>query len=352
MSARQARPEGSPIPPSAIAEAGVWIVRLSDDGNNRTLKQGLRKWLDADPVNAKAFEAASDTWELSQTLRRVMPVPREQRPSRMFRSEPKRIRAWAAIAASVLVVAGAGAYVYLDHFSVLRTGVGEQRTLALEDGSRVVLNTDTRIVERYSSRERRIELKSGEAFFDVAPQATRPFIVNAGGRAITALGTSFVVRGDERELAVTLVDGKVAVSGGSADSRTAAAVGTFEERDIVLEPGERVTFVRATRLVRVDTPALESVTAWRRGQVVLDKTPLATAIEEMNRYSETKIASGDESGKPSGCPDLAINGLFQAGDSDKFANVISEAYGLTVTRQDGGIVLSGTPNPAPGVRKP
>lgn len=357
MNAKSALPASEPIPPEAVAEAGVWIVRLHDESRDRALEQGFRQWLDAKPVNARAFEAVTTTWELSENLRRVVPIPQKgsSRSGHEGRARATGFRLLAAAAS--IVIAALAVVLYLQRGRFV-TDVGEQRIVTLEDGTRIYLNTSTAIVQSYDSRARRIYLKRGEAYFDVAKDsARRPFVVQAGPQQVRALGTAFVIRQDARALAVTLVDGKISVSDkseGTLDSR--------EEHALILSPGQRITFYnrQASALAEagagsestIDTPSLDKVTAWRRGQVVLENTPLVDAIAEMNRYSTTRIRceGGGKSGKD--CPDLAINGLFQAGDSDKFANVLSIAYGLDATRRDDEIVLSGVPRPAPGIQRP
>lgn len=327
-----------------LSDAGAWLARLNSPLRDQAAEDGFQRWLGDDSRHATAFRLLTEDWEQAGELKRFAHIAigagelarpphygtETPRRYREFEEEARRraasrsaIRAWRAIAATVLVVAAAGLYLYLDYFSGVRTGVGEQRTLALEDGSRIILNTDTRILERYTARERRIELKSGEAFFDVAPQSTRPFIVAAGGRIITALGTSFVVRGDERELAVTLVEGKIAVSAGSADPGS------------VLKPGERVTFARAMREPRIDTPQIDKITAWQQGKVAIDNMSLADAVAEMNRYSKVRI----EIKEPQTAA-LPLSGVFAAGQSEAFARAVAESHGLEVTERGDTIVLS------------
>ena len=162
--------------------------------------------------------------------------------------------------------------------------------LTLNDGTRVYLNTATRIVIHYDRFTRRVELETGEALFDVAKATDRPFIVSAGDRQVTALGTSFLVRRDDQRLAVTLVEGRVRVN-----------------QKFTLTPGERLTLTPGGA-ARLGEPPLDKATAWRRGQVVLDDTPLAVAVAEMNRYSPIQLEiEQPEAGS------LLISGLFQAG---------------------------------------
>jgi transmembrane sensor len=302
------------IPPEALAEAGVWIARLHGDERDRDLEAAVRQWLQASPSNARAFELATEVWDDAANLRRLVPLG-------MSRSV-RRIHVSIALAATVLmvlaVVAVLALYLYPDG---VRTGVGEQRTVTLEDGSRVYLNTATHIIVHYDSRSRRVELETGEALFDVAKAFDRPFIVTAGDREVLALGTSFVVRRDNQRLAVTLVEGKVRVN-----------------EKFTLTPGQRLTLTPGGA-ARLDMPSIEKATAWRRGQVILDDTPLVSAVAEMNRYSPVKlVVEQPEAGN------LLISGLFQAGDSASFARAVAATYGLTAVNRGNEIVLGGVPH--------
>ena len=318
MSAHHAARAGE-IPAERLAEAGVWIARLHGDDRDAVLEAGFRKWLQESPLNAQAFELTTEVWEDSQNLRRVVPfahdVPVAPEPPRLRFPRP----AWVGVGvAACALVAAALFHLQNDRVS---TDIGEQRLLTLDDGTRVFLNTATRLVVRYDESVRKVELLTGEALFNVPKRTTRPFIVSAGDREVRALGTSFVVRRDEHDIAVTLVEGKVKVAA------------------VTLVPGQRVTF-KVGEPVRVDTPALEAAVAWRRGQVVLDDTPLAEAAAEMNRYSAVRLVVE----RPDAAT-LLVNGLFTAGDSMSFANAVAQTYGLQVIERGDHIVLSGTPKP-------
>lgn len=333
------------VPPELLAEAGVWIARLHGPNRTADMDNGFRQWLATSPLHARAFELATEVWDDSQNLLRVLPWE-------SARSRGQGFRVAMALAAAA-IVAVVGTFLYL-HQAGVSTQVGEQRLLTLEDGTRVFLNTDTRVLVRYNERERRVELANGEALFDVAKRGNWPFIVSAGGRQIRALGTSFVVRRDEaqRRVSVTLVEGKVSVESVGdvrepehADNASAIDSEIVDAGDnvsttrqpIVLAAGERLTFAD-DRPPALDRPTLEAVIAWRRGQVVLDDTPLADAVAEMNRYSVTKLViARPEAG------DLLVNGLFQAGDSESFATAVAQTYGLEVVEEGTRIVLAGVP---------
>lgn len=318
----------APIPADRLAEAGVWVARLHGDRRDSQTEAGFRQWLSAHPLNRQAFELATEVWEDARELRRVVPfayeAPRKPRP---------RMLVPALLAATLAAAAIAAHWWPRD----IQTGVGEQRLLTLEDGSRIYLNTATRVALRYSRGRRGIELKTGEALFDVAKDAARPFIVQAGDQRVTALGTSFAVRHDPRRTEVVLVTGKVTVENRPAapGQRDATA-----DTAVTLQPGERLTIVG--HKPRLDTPVLDSAIAWRRGQVVLEDTPLSEAVDEMNRYSASRL----EVEEPEAAR-LRVDGLFQAGDSASFAQVVALTYGLTVVERGDRILLRGKPAPVP-----
>jgi len=303
------------IPPERLAEAGVWIARLHGDERDRDLEDAVRQWLQASPLNARAFELATEVWDDAANLRRLVPLSFDPPPRRAHIP----IALIATCAMTVAVIAMIALYLYPEG---VRTAVGEQRMLTLNDGTRVYLNTATHIVIHYDRHSRRVELETGEALFDVAKAADRPFIVTAGDRQVTALGTSFDVRRDDQRLAVTLVEGKVTVN-----------------QTFTLTPGERLTLTPGGA-ARLDKPPLDKATAWRRGQVVLDDTPLVAAVAEMNRYSPIQLViEQPEAGN------LLISGLFQAGDSASFARAVAATYGLTAINKGDHIVLAGVPRP-------
>jgi transmembrane sensor len=235
--------------------------------------------------------------------------------------------------AAAAVVVAVGAMLYFNHAGVA-TGVGEQRSMTLEDGSRILLNTSTRLVVRYDEKIRRIELVKGEAQFDVMKNAQRPFVVTAGEREVTALGTSFDVRRDGHQISVTLVEGKVTVA---PVVQSTDAVVPVQAKVEVLHPGQRLTFT-AGRAPRMDQPQMEKVTAWQRGQISLDDLSLADAVAEMNRYSTVQL----QIEQPAAAA-LHVSGIFRVGDSLSFAHAVAQTYGLTVLEQGREILLNGIP---------
>ena len=306
----------------ARAEAAAWIVRLHGPHRSAELEAGFRKWLAADPENGRQFERVTEAWDAGSTLP-VAGLPRVHHPRAARPS-----RSW-ALAAMILLVFGIAAWGVNDFWlnPSYGTGIGEQRLVRLDDGSRMAMNSDTRIRVTCCEFERRVRLERGEAYFEVARDPARPFIVVAGEHQVTALGTAFVVRHDASRTAVTLVEGKVGIRQQQGASPAA------EIPVIVLSPGQRLTFTGGAT-PQLDQPRIEAVTAWRRGEVVLDRMMLADAVAELNRYDKRMLIIDD--------PDVAalrISGIYHAGDSQGFAETVARLYGLHVSHEGDRIHL-------------
>jgi transmembrane sensor len=304
------------------AEAAAWVARIHGDEHSLERDARLRAWLGESDDHRRAFDRLTRAWEQAGKIRlRARHDALAGEPRRRSRYVP-----WAAAAAATLVLAVSAAVHYLRVDAVV-TEVGQQRDRLLPDGTRVTLNTNTRIEVNYDEHARRVRLIRGEAWFEVAKRTTWPFLVSVDGEVIRALGTSFIVRHDgAQDFSVTLVEGRVSVT--PVDQNA-------EPRDAqVLAPGQRLVFSRHATAA-VDQPDLTRVTAWRHGRVEFDATSLAEAAGEMNRYSKTRIILADAD-----LARLRIGGVFRAGDSEEFVRIVTSAFGLRADRQGGDIVLS------------
>jgi transmembrane sensor len=203
------------------------------------------------------------------------------------------------------------------------TKIGEISSVRLDDGTEVRLNTDSTLRVRFAHGQRRVELVQGQAYFEVAHDPSRPFVVLAGGARVRAVGTQFDVRRSEGEVRVVLTEGRVAVT----EKRSGET--TLTPGQAILLDGKRT----APRPSSVDVTAL---TSWRTGTLTFHNQTLADAVQELNRYSKTKIVLDASAPRQ-----LVINGAFQAGDTHEFVAAASLLYGLKAkTRSDGDIELS------------
>lgn len=198
------------------------------------------------------------------------------------------------------------------------TGVGQRMILTLEDGSQVTLNTASRLRIAYTDTERRLYLDAGQAWFEVAHDADKPFNVIAGDQQVTAHGTRFDVRLKPGAVQVLLVEGKVSVAPRDAGPRTASAM---------LSPNDMLTAdARGVQVRRVaDIGAVEG---WRDGVVIFDDTPLSEAVEEINRYAtRPMVLANDGTGR------VRVSGVYRIGGEAVFAEALEEGLGVSVDRR-------------------
>ncbi|CAM4164557.1 FecR domain-containing protein [Roseateles saccharophilus] len=323
----------------------MWLVSLHGPDRNRAMEDEFRAWQAKSPAHREAFEKTTDVWQAvpnTQAARDHM-ASIAQRPVR----EPVRARGtpwrWAAAAAclSALVVGGAVITQQWREQGVYATVVGEQRSVLLDDGTRMLLNTDTRLRVDYGAKQRTVEVAGGEALFEVAKDAARPFVVRVAGSEVVAVGTAFSVRfidspKHDDALTVTLIEGRVNVrpTVGGGDSLA-------PKEAVVLKPGDRLTLdhnARARAPVvesKVDRPNIERAMAWKRNEIAFQDTPLAGAIDEINRYSRTQVELSPEVQQAN----LDVSGVFRTGDSASFANAVALLHGLKVRENNGRLEL-------------
>ncbi len=296
------------------AEASAWLARLHGP-RGADAEVPLQDWLRCDPAHQEAFERATELWELLPGAAAI--ATQEVRAPRRFMP--------LAIAASLLAVVVTGAMtVYLSQAPAFDTGAGEQRSTTLDDGSRIALNTDSHVTVKFDRDQRQVSLDRGEAMFEVAHDAARPFVVMAGDERIRAIGTSFVVRRDGDRVRVTLLRGKVEVT----------RAGERPQLLAILAPGERVSAAPQVAPV-LDRPALDAVTAWRRGEILFRDTPLSEAVAEVNRYGQDRVVVNDAR-----LGALPISGVFATDDSAEFAAAVAQLHGLRVRREGETLLLT------------
>lgn len=331
--------EAEEVPDEIEAEAAAWIARLHGPSRSAAIEREFLLWLASSPIKRAAFESVTSVWDDVAGITTVTAFRRHQ-PARASSGWYGLSRAaWGGMAVAMSALVVCAAWFTRVTESRYDTPVGEQRTVILSDGSRVALNTDTHL--RVSQRDdiRLVKLDSGEAFFEVAKDPTKPFIVDAGIEKITALGTAFSVRRDHDKIAVTLVEGRVAVTETSESfQRTSVRTKARSETTLQLTAGERLVATVGSA-PEVDVPDMEQITAWRRGEVVLDETPLSEAVAEMNRYNRAQIILDDEASGQ-----LLISGIFKAGDNQTFAKSVASVYGLRVVTQSTKIHLRREPS--------
>lgn len=364
--------------------AALWSECLREAEGDEDVLAAFERWRGRNPEHAEAFERV-DTAQLmvesvadepgimtlrNETLSRVamqrmaaerMPVPGRRRRF----SAPAMAAVFAAVmiaALGVIAYEPALRYGIYDRAVALatgteiyRTGIGQRSMVTLNDGSTLSLNTDSLVQVDYSENIRQVNLRRGQALFEVEKDRLRPFIVDANGHRVTALGTAFDVRQSADSIEVTLIEGRVLVErtaigpAGTQHNSSLQPTGTIPKswlespneqlrtsnEQLVLTPGQQ--FVHAANVVPVVRLAdVGRITSWRDGRVIFDDDSLSSVVAEMNRYSHRRIILDDRR-----LTDLEVSGAFDTGKTDVFVEALTTYFPIRVIeRDDDKIVLA------------
>lgn len=304
----------------AIAEAASdWAARL-DRGLSQAEQSELELWLDGDTRRVGALARARALWVHAET------ALVDQPPDAAASATLSRVR---GLTTRRGLLAGGGALAASVGAAVWSAGrprpvvseVGEIRRVSLDDGSSVTLGADSRILPRFSPAERMIELIAGEAFFDVTPDAARPFLVLARGLRIQTSAAAFSLR---------LIEG---VPTGVLMERGTTSVRAVGQA-MLLQASDRLTLPEAgtPSLERLTPDAVQRGLAWRVGQLAFENEPLEEVAASFRRYGPVRIEIAD--------PSLArepVTGLFSASDPKGFATAIAASLGARA-RIEGDVV--------------
>jgi transmembrane sensor len=218
-----AAPDDPPpkVTPKVAAEAATWVARLHGPERSRDMELQCLKWQARSAAHRHAFERCTEVWmEVPNAARAARYVPvssRAPNEARMTANHGAKMFAIATLGVVVLALTAFSARTWWPEGTDYRTALGEAQTVMLSDGTRMFLNTDTRVHVDFHRQQRRVLIASGEVAFDVAKDAARPFIVRAAASEVVALGTSFSVRltpsnrATGELLSVTLLEGQVSL---------------------------------------------------------------------------------------------------------------------------------------------
>ncbi|TCS09352.1 FecR domain-containing protein [Caulobacter sp. BK020] len=305
-------------------EAADWAVRVDARGLDVERDPELLAWLDGDARRAGALlraQAAISFLDRGRALAGAAPSVEA------VAGRPNR-RALIAGAGGIAAALIGGVGLWAARPQRLDTRLGEIRRVPLADGSLVAINTKTALDVAMRPRSRRIVLREGEAWFQVAKDPERPFIVAAGTVRVRAVGTAFSVRrGDEAAAGVDVMvtEGVVEawIEGDPAPRRQLSA-------------GSRIVLASAVSPTVAESPSeIERSLAWRNGEIALDGENLEQAARLFNRYNNRQIVIED--------PVLARErfvGLFQTNEPESFAAAVAATLGAVVNDDAGSIRIS------------
>lgn len=325
--------------------ASYWFVRQDSGGMADGDREAFESWHQASAEHREAYERTKAMWAGFEAAAEDSEL-RALRVAALSAAPMPRIWPRAVAVAASLVAALAGvvalswrmyeapvatAAAVESRASATRyaTGQNQRSTVTLPDGTSVTMNLDTLFTMDFTGEQRLIHLSRGQAFFDVAKDLHRPFVVAAVDRKIRALGTKFDVRVDRDRLEVVLLEGRVSVDPGRSSligklTRRLARVELQPDQRFVVDPGQAAS-VTATNAVQA--------TSWREGWVVFEDETVEHAIAELNRYSDRPIvAAPDVRG-------MRLSGVFRIGQPDRFGAIIQEFLPVEVERGAHGETL-------------
>ncbi len=304
-------------PDSTKDQALVWLSRLATGEADADLLAEFERWRDADPDNAKALNEARQLWLLiGQPLEtQYAPTLASQPPRRRAGGSGRhRLRGWLATAAVLALscILGTQWLVNWRHDQV--TATGQQRIIALGDGSTMWLNTASAADLRVDDDARHVRLVRGEAYFDVARDPAHPFVVDAGLGQVTVLGTAFGVRRDGSDVVVTVQRGKVQVAGGNTPP-------------VIVEPDQSVRVHAGDPSKHVELVNAEQTLSWRTGRLQFENRPIGEVLDELKRYDNRLVIVSYPN-----ADSLRVSSVVDLARIDEWYDTLGQSMPVEVTR--------------------
>jgi transmembrane sensor len=309
------------------AEASAWLIRRDREDWSEDDAAALEDWLEASAHNRVAYLRMAKAWRTADRLRAIVrPAPANQPRHGRWGSWPVKAR-WTAMAAVAATLLAIGVVIPLQtQTTEYSTPIGGHRTITLSDQSRIELDTNSKVKVRYTEKRRIITLVTGEVYFEMKHNPSRPVEVLAGDRRVTMLGTKFMVRHDTDEVTVLVTEGRVRV-----DSRS----GLGHHASAVLTSNETLAAKGASSIVLKAPPEkIAEQMSWRLGRLTFHQTTLADAAEKFNRYNEKPLVVAD------GVAHTRIGGSFDPRNAEGFAELLHTGFGFSVRSEPDRIFIS------------
>ena len=331
--------------PAIVAEASAWFIEFRAGDVDGDARVRFVEWLRRSPEHIHAYLEIAGVWaelpssdphgkfDVAALIARAREeadvialspdrpppaAPASAATPRVLRRRP-RAAALAAAAAVLLTVAAVLVFRSGNFGGTYSTGIGEQRTVQLSDGSTVELNARSIIQVHFTEQQRDLTLIEGQALFRVAKDKQRPFVVRAGDAQVRAVGTEFDIYKKQSATVVTVVEGRVETYDDSDRSGSAA---------VVLSAGEQLTVLPhvVTKPTRTDTAV---ATAWVQKRLIFEETSLSDVAEEFNRYNRRPLSIDD-----SELEKLRISGVYSSTDPASLINFLRSQNSIQVVETE------------------
>lgn len=346
---------------SVKEQAAQWLCELIDESFDQRAE--FVAWLRASPRHIEEFLLTSALWkelehvgpadmtEVNHAIANALALARQE-PTNVVslrqtvnetpKSSAQAPRSWsrsvrfAAVSAGLALLTALSwqAIRFFTDETVYTTAVGEQRSIRLTDGSVVHLNTQSRLEVEYSNHARALRLLSGEAFFNVARDAHRPFSVDAGKTRIQALGTQFNVYRRSQEVTVAVLEGAVQLTETAAAKQPPQTIFEISPIAIKLDAGERANVSADGRINKQARPDIADAVAWRERRLVFRSQRLEDIAREFGRYGSKRIRVEGELAR-----DKRLTASFASDDPESLVLFLEKLGELTVQRNDDEFVV-------------
>lgn len=313
--------------------AAQWIFLQESDAWAGAEAAEFESWMAESDGNKAAYWRLKHGWREADRIRALgRGLDCEHEPRSRYRATrrwlPSAVAASIAVMVTILFVpfdqksektSSAGVTTYV-------TPIGGRRLIGLGDGSRVEINTMSRVRFAVTEKRREVWLDQGEAYFEVRHIDSRPFVVHAGSRQVTVLGTKFSVRRDNDKVTVSVVEGRVRLDPGA---------GAPKASPMVIASGDTALAQGLSTLVTERVEDQERTLAWRQSMLNFDHTQLSDVAAEFNRYNRKPlIVIGSEASS------IRISGVFPADRPDVFVRLLRDAYGFKIDDTPAAVKIS------------
>lgn len=324
--------------------AAMWLVLLDDGPLDAQQKRDFEQWLEESPLHVEMFLDTLATWDGMSSLSNlseVFPLERLE-----VKKESEDVWAnwlgwrWIGSSAAILglLVLVLGYFVVMAGY--YETDIGQVKTIQLADGSEISLNTDTKVKVSFSKNVRRVDLLQGEAFFKVARDVQRPFLVIANEKVVTAVGTAFSVYKRNGVVKVAVSEGVVQLQSSEIspspeeDKAQRKAIATKPAPPVYLESGH-LALLNYTEITiePVDIEVIEKDQAWRRHMLIFEGERLSEVIAEVQRYTSLHLIVDDN------IRDISVGGYFRSDDIEGILKALAYNFDLEVAKTQNEVKL-------------
>ncbi|MDG1753103.1 MAG: FecR domain-containing protein [Thalassotalea sp.] len=314
-------------------QARSWVHCLNR-GLTDSEKPQLIAWLNQNPFHHQAIYKATSVFDNTNELNELNGIFPLEKNNRLSSFSAKSLFFMIALLGMFAILIGKSVStfsVFTPEKSVIsyQTKIGEKNNLLLADGSKVTLNTHSKIIVNYNQGHRNIDLIYGEAQFDVAKDKTRPFTVTSGSKSFTALGTVFnIQKNNELDMELIVSEGKVLVSDHHNSNTLASLIENESQKPdsiMIITDGEKSIIENKTqkKTLKLSKAQAEQELSWQQGMLIFKGETLRQALSEVSRYTNVQFEIANDE-----VSNIKIAGYFKAGDINGLLESLADNFNI------------------------